>query len=103
MECDHTGRLKLVGYKSDIADLLHASDLFVFPSFQEGLPVALMEAMASGIPVVCSEVRGNIDLVDEGLFNPRSVRELNHSILKIMDLMMKMIKLLPSLIKLYMI
>ena len=72
---DHTGRLKLLGYRTDIADLLHASDVFVFPSLQEGLPVALMEAMASGVPVVCSSIRGNTDLVDDEhcLFNPVDV------------------------------
>lgn len=63
---DNTGRLKLLGYRNDIAELLHASDLFVFPSIQEGLPVSLMEAMASGLPVVCSDIRGNDDLVDDG-------------------------------------
>lgn len=39
---DTTGRLKLLGFRTDIVDLLHSSDLFVFPSLQEGLPVALM-------------------------------------------------------------
>lgn len=39
---DKTGRLKLLGYRTDIVELLRCSDLFVFPSLQEGLPVALM-------------------------------------------------------------
>ena len=39
------------------------ADLFVFPSIQEGLPVALMEAMASGIPCLASDIRGNTDLL----------------------------------------
>lgn len=55
-----------LGYRSDICQICHASDLFVFMSFQEGLPVALMEAMACGIPVVCSAIRGNQDLVNDG-------------------------------------
>lgn len=59
--------IKLLGFRSDIPDLLHAADLFFFPSLQEGLPVAVMEAMACGLPIVCSRIRGNTDLIDEGL------------------------------------
>lgn len=60
-------QIKLLGFRSDIPDLLHAADLFFFPSLQEGLPVAVMEAMACGLPIVCSRIRGNTDLIDEGL------------------------------------
>ncbi len=56
-------RVKLAGYRGDVPALLHMADCFVFPSRQEGLPVALMEAMAAGIPVICSNIRGNTDLV----------------------------------------
>lgn len=51
------------GYRSDVADLLQMADCFAFPSLQEGLPVSLMEAMAAGVPVVCSRIRGNCDLI----------------------------------------
>ena len=57
----------LTGYRTDVADFYKAADVFVFPSFREGLPVAVMEAMASGLPVICSNIRGNIDLVDDGV------------------------------------
>ena len=56
-----------LGYRHDVPDLLRCSDLFVFMSFREGLPVALMEAMSSGMPVICSGIRGNTDLVDDGV------------------------------------
>ena len=36
-------------------------------SFREGLSVALMEAMAEGLPVVCSRIRGNVDLIEDGV------------------------------------
>lgn len=54
-----------VGFRSDIAELCSICDVYAFPSRQEGLPVALMEAMAVGKPCVCSVIRGNTDLIDE--------------------------------------
>lgn len=59
-------RVTFVGYRNDIVEILHAADAFVFPSLQEGLPVALMEAMSVGMPVVCSRIRGNTDLIKDG-------------------------------------
>jgi glycosyltransferase involved in cell wall biosynthesis len=53
----------LVGNRSDVADLLAASDLFVLPSLWEGLPMALLEAMASGLPVIATAVSGSRDVV----------------------------------------
>ncbi len=61
------------GYREDISELCHAADLFVFPSLQEGLPAALLEAAATKTPVICSDIRGNRELVGEKelLFNPK--------------------------------
>ena len=59
--------VKLLGFRTDVAELCQAADVFVFPSKQEGLPVALMEAMACGVPVVCSRIRGNTDIVKDGV------------------------------------
>ena len=76
-------RVKFLGYRNDISELCAACDIFAFPSFHEGLPVALMEAMATGLPVVCSRIRGNTDLVDENggaLFDPHSVEECRDAI-----------------------
>ncbi len=84
MALDHTGRLKLLGYRRDIVELLWASDLFVFPSLQEGLPVALMEAMASGINVVASHIRGNVDLIDENLVSATDAADWKQAIEKAM-------------------
>lgn len=58
--------LFLLGYRTDIKNIYLQSDLFVFPSIREGLSVALMEAMASGLPCVCSNIRGNKDLIVQG-------------------------------------
>lgn len=54
------------GYRNDVDELLKMSDIFCFPSYREGLSVALMEAMASGLPIICSDIRGNVDLVESG-------------------------------------
>ncbi len=59
-------RVIFAGYRKDVKELLHAADAFVFPSLQEGLPVALMEAAAAGIPIVASRIRGNVDLIKDG-------------------------------------
>ena len=60
-------RVHFLGYRNDVAELLHTSDVFVFPSYREGLPVALMEAMATGVPAVASRIRGNVDLIEDGI------------------------------------
>lgn len=61
-----SGRVQLLGYRKDVNLVCQAADLFALPSLQEGLPVALMEAMASGLPVICSKIRGNADLIRNG-------------------------------------
>ncbi len=68
----------LLGYRADAAQLVQAADLFVFPSRQEGLPVALMEAIAAGTPVICSAIRGCRDLVSDKrcMFGPDDARRL---------------------------
>lgn len=56
----------LPGYRKDANEILKISDLYVFPSYQEGLSVALMQAMAAGLPVVASKIRGNVDCIIDG-------------------------------------
>lgn len=53
----------LAGHCSNISEICYAADIFVFPSRQEGLPMALMEAMAAGLPIIASNIRGNRDLI----------------------------------------
>lgn len=56
-------QVHLLGYRNDIFRLYQGADIYVLPSIREGLNVSLMEAMASGLPVICSRIRGNMDLV----------------------------------------
>lgn len=68
-------RVRLLGYRTDVNKLCQSADVFALPSFHEGLSVALMEAMACGLPIICSNIRGNIDLIDEQggcLFDPHN-------------------------------
>lgn len=56
--------LHLLGFRNDMFEIYNSADAFVFPSFREGLPVSLMEAMACGVVCIASKIRGNIDLLD---------------------------------------
>jgi glycosyltransferase involved in cell wall biosynthesis len=56
---------RFLGFRRDVARILSATDVFVFPSQQEGLPCSIQEALCMEVPVVATDVRGNADLVDE--------------------------------------
>lgn len=59
-------KVKFLGFRNDILEICIASDIFVFPSYQEGLPVSMMEAMSAGLSIVGSSIRGNTDLIENG-------------------------------------
>lgn len=58
--------IHLLGYRKDIPQLLKISDVLISLSYREGLPVNVMEAMASGLPVIATDCRGNRDLILNG-------------------------------------
>ena len=60
-------QIRLLGFRKDARRLMYGADVFVFPSLQEGLPVAVMEAMAAGLPVLASDIRGNHDMIQDGV------------------------------------
>lgn len=59
--------VSFLGYRNDVGALYGLADAFIFPSFREGLSLALMEAMASGLPLIASRIRGNTDLISNGV------------------------------------
>ena len=60
-------KVKFFGYRKDIPEILHAADLFAFPSKRDGLGLAALEAMASGLPLLTSDIRGISDYVVNGV------------------------------------
>lgn len=80
-------RVKLLGFRTDIPDILTITDLYIMPSYREGLSKSMMEAMCYGLPIVASKIRGNVDLVGENeggiLCNPTNNAEFKDAILKL--------------------
>ena len=62
-------RVRFLGVRSDVADLMQAMDVFVFPSLYEGLPVTMVEAQASGLPCIISDKVPPECILTEGLVN----------------------------------
>ncbi len=70
------------GFQPEIQSFYSAADVFLFPSRREGLPSAVMEAMAAGLPVVGTRIRGLVDLLPKSsfLFEPGNEDELSRVI-----------------------
>lgn len=59
-------KIRLLGYRDDVPELLRAGDIFVLPSHREGVPRSIIEAMLTGLPVVATNIRGSRELVVDG-------------------------------------
>jgi glycosyltransferase involved in cell wall biosynthesis len=83
-ELNLEGHIHFLGMRSDIPEILAASDSFVLPSLWEGLPMALIEAMASGLPVIATDVSGTRQVMMPGetgiLVAPGDAQELARAI-----------------------
>ena len=81
--------ITFVGARADAGALYPALDLFVLPSLWEGLPTVVLESMASGVPVVATDIPGTCDLVQEGvtgwLAPPADPSGLSQAILRALD------------------
>ena len=68
LEKEHlTNKILFLGFRTDARRLLYCADVFVFPSKREGLPVSVIEAMSAGLPIVATDIRGNHDLIKDGI------------------------------------
>ncbi|SKB60021.1 glycosyltransferase family 4 protein [Dyadobacter psychrophilus] len=69
-----------VGHQNDVRKFLAASDIFVFPSYREGFPQALLQASAMGIPCIASNINGCNEMIEDGktgiLIQPKSVEAI---------------------------
>lgn len=76
-----------LGNRNDIKELRHASDMFVFPSIWEGMPNALLDAMASGMPIIATPVGGISEVIKDGesgiFVSPGDVSGLADAILRL--------------------
>lgn len=78
--------LRLMGFREDVSNFYSAADIYVLPSIREGLNVSLMEAMASGLPIACGRIRGNIDIIDSQggvFFDPQNIDSITNAIEKL--------------------
>lgn len=76
-----------LGLRKDIPQLLFASDLFLFPTFFEGMPLALIEAMGMGTPCLCSDIVENREVAEDcaDYFPPGRPQELSDSLCRILN------------------
>lgn len=82
-----TGDVRFAGWRDDVAEILAVSDIFVLPSWREGMPRSAIEAAASGLPSVLTDIRGCREVVRNGiegrLVPPRSPARLIAAILEL--------------------
>lgn len=79
----------LLGNRDDVGEILKVMDIFIMPSRCEGLPLALLEAMACRVPVVATSVTGNVEVVKDGvtglLVDPDNPEQLSGAISRLLD------------------
>lgn len=81
-------RVHFLGFRRDIPVLIMASRAVILPSLHEGLPRALLESMSLGIPIIGSNIRGVVELADDGcglLHNVGNVEQLAHAVKLLAD------------------
>lgn len=86
LELEVKDQIHLLGIRTDVSELYKVADIYIHPSLREGLPVAVMEAIAAKIPVICSDIRGSRELIDSRyLFQPKDLDSVKSCIRKVID------------------
>ena len=87
LKIDHT--VTMLGIRADVPELLANSDLFVFPSLWEGLGVVVLEALASSLPVIASNIAVIREIIDDGihgiLVQPQNSEALAQAVIKVLN------------------
>ena len=80
-------QVHFLGYRKDVVDICSQSNVYVMPSLREGLPVSSLEAMYCGLPLVTSNIRGLVDIMEDGvtgyLCEPTDFQAFSNGISKI--------------------
>lgn len=88
-ECSLENKVHFLGYRKDVVDIVSQADVFAMPSKREGLPVASLEAMYCGLPLVNSNIRGLEDVTKSGksgyTCNPDDVDSFAKALLNVMS------------------
>jgi len=83
------GNIRFVGRRNDIPEILKASDIFILPSRSEGMPAALVEGMAAGLPCIAASVGGVPEMISHNkdglLFERENVEELARNLIKLIE------------------
>ena len=85
-----TERVRILGYQKDALKILKCMDFYISSSLSEGLPISILEASASGIPIIATEIAGNKDILLNSVFGvlvePDSPKSLVQGIVKMIQL-----------------
>ena len=85
-----TDYIRILGYRQDAVEILKCIDFYISPSLSEGLPISMLEAFASGIPTIATEISGNKDILCNSTFGiltePGSAESLSNGIIKMVHL-----------------
>lgn len=80
----------LIGFRSDVVNLLRSSDVFVLPSLAEGFSLSIIEALAAGLPVIATRVGGAAEILKDGrngfLVPPADIGALGQAVLHVLSL-----------------